>query len=125
MNNLRSSLIRLASEHPEFRGELLPLLKESAEKQAIKIPNEGQDNSWGAGYFPLPPKLHHLAQFSDIFRNVLDHKVWPYEGSHMLTVPASTKLSIMVDDMKSLIGLGLTRIQVNDPGEISFYFSEK
>lgn len=27
--NLRSSLIRLASEHPEFRGDLLPLLKEA------------------------------------------------------------------------------------------------
>lgn len=27
---LRSKLIRLANEHPEFRGDLLPILKEAA-----------------------------------------------------------------------------------------------
>ena len=32
--NLRSSLIRLASAHPEFRSQLLPLLKAGTDKQA-------------------------------------------------------------------------------------------
>ena len=29
---LRKSLVRLAQQHPEFRGDLLPLLKQAAEK---------------------------------------------------------------------------------------------
>ena len=35
MPNLRSHLIRLASEHPEFRKDLLPLLKQAGEPGAL------------------------------------------------------------------------------------------
>lgn len=31
-SQLRKSLIRLAHQHPEFRGDLLPLLRQAAEK---------------------------------------------------------------------------------------------
>ncbi len=100
--------------------------KQGSDKQALMVPNEGKDNTWGRGYVPLPKKLHHLPRFGDIFRRVLDHKVWPDDGMHMIVVPSTTKLSLFADDLTSLIRvLGLVRIQVNDPGQMSFYFMEK
>ena len=118
--SLRSSLIRLAKGLPKGADKtaLLDVL-------AIRLPHEGDDNSYGAGNYPLPAKLHHLGNFADVFRAPIDHKVFPgADGdTHMLTVPVSTKLSIMGADLMSLLRLmGLSRIQVNKPGTISFYF---
>lgn len=122
--SLRANLIRLAHSLPkgEERTALLNLV--ASDKQAILLPDEGSDNSWGAGYYPLPPKLHHLGQFADMFRKPLEHKVFPSAqgNTHMLTVPANTRFSIFGEDLKTLLRLGLQRIQANDPGKISFYF---
>jgi len=41
----------------------------------------------------------------------------------MLTVPSDTKLSVMAADMQELLRLGLTRVLVNEPGTLSFYFA--
>ena len=38
MDTLRKRLIRLASEHPEFRDQLLPILKEAARTTAETAP---------------------------------------------------------------------------------------
>jgi len=49
MSNLRSSLIRLAHQNPEFRAALLPLLKQGGSKQAaseISI-EELPESHWG------------------------------------------------------------------------------
>ena len=35
MSNLRSKVIRLASEHPEFRRDLLPILREASKTSVI------------------------------------------------------------------------------------------
>lgn len=43
---------------------------------------------------------------------------------HMLTTHARHGFSVMVDDLKSLIRLGLVRMQSNEPGTIAFYFEE-
>ncbi len=42
MSNLRNKLIRLAHEHPEFRKDILPLLKTASmiDPQAMKIAND-------------------------------------------------------------------------------------
>lgn len=85
-----------------------------------------KDNSYGAGYYPLPPKLSYLGVYADSLRpmNLVDHKVFPDEGIHMLTTRCGHRLSIMAQDMKTLLRLGLVRIQSNEPGTISFYFYE-
>jgi hypothetical protein len=82
------------------------------------------DNSFGRGYYPLPPQLAGLGRFVSSLRpnNLIDHKVWPDEGTHMLTARVDPKLSVMAADMKSLLKLGLVRVQCNDPGTLSFYF---
>lgn len=41
---------------------------------------------------------------------------------HLFTYPASTRLSIMGPDLKKLLMGGLTRIQCNEPNEVTFYF---
>jgi hypothetical protein len=61
--------------------------------------------------------------------NLLDHKVWlddPVEGGdiHMLTV-RDRDVGIFRRDIETLLRLGLTRIQSNDPGRVSFYFVDK
>jgi hypothetical protein len=83
-----------------------------------------EDNSYGRGYFPLPPKLAGLGRFSDALKptNLVDHKYFPDEDTHMLVTKVTPKLSVMAADMKSLLMLGLTRIQSNHPGTLSFYF---
>lgn len=41
---------------------------------------------------------------------------------HLFTYPASTRLSITGPDLKKLLMGGLTRIQCNEPNEVTFYF---
>ena len=84
----------------------------------------GQDNTFGRGYVPLPPELSGLGRFVENLRpnNLVDHKVFPDDGVHMLTAKVNTRLSIMVLDMKSLIKRGLVRVQCNEIGTLSFYF---
>lgn len=83
-----------------------------------------EDNSWGLGHYPIPKSLLSLGRFCDALRpaNIEDHKVFPNDGVHMLTVKAGPKLSIMAADMRQLLKLGLSRIQSNDMGKVSFYF---
>lgn len=85
-----------------------------------------QDNSYGAGYYPLPPKLAGLGRFAECLKpaNLVDHKVFPEEGIHMLTAKVNTRFSIMVEDMKVLIRLGFLRMQSNEAGTVAFYFYE-
>ncbi len=110
---LRQKLIRLAQQKPELRKHLSPLLKTA-----------GEDNSYGAGHFPLPDKLRSFKKFV-YFRGPLVHKVFPAYAQvpevHMLTV-SSSGVSVMLDDLKILFRMGLIRIQSNDPGYLSFYF---
>jgi hypothetical protein len=86
------------------------------------------DNTWGLGHIPVPAKLRHLSNFSDAFKpsRILDHKVWPQRGqtpeTHLITVRADSKLSIMERDLESLQRLGLARIQSNDDCTVGFYF---
>ncbi len=83
-----------------------------------------EDNSWGRGYYPLPPRLSNLGRFVENLRpaNLVDHKFYPDEGIHMLTARVNVRLSVMLLDMKSLIKLGFVRMQCNEPGTLSFYF---
>jgi len=85
------------------------------------------DNTFGAGNIPLPDKLKSLSRFADAFRTILDHKAFPAHGTepeiHMLTVKADTRFSIMGADMRTLLKLGLVRMQVNNPGTMDIYFS--
>lgn len=41
---------------------------------------------------------------------------------HLFTYPASTRLSITGSDLKILLKNGMTRIQCNEPNEVTFYF---
>ena len=63
---LRSNLIRLASEHPEFRKDLLPLIAKSAgreksakvtEQAVVKKIKGGEFGGWDAGL--AFPKIAH------------------------------------------------------------------
>lgn len=85
---------------------------------------QGADNSFGMGYYPLPPELSSLGRFVEALRPnaLVDHKVFVNEGVHMLVAKVSNRFSIMAADMKTLLRLGLTRIQSNDPGTVAFYF---
>lgn len=87
-------------------------------------PGSNTDNSYGRGYYPLPPQLAGLGRFADSLKpaNILDHKVFPDTNEHMLTTRVNAKLSIMGMDLKALLRLGLVRIQCNDPGTLAFYF---
>lgn len=84
---------------------------------------KGQDNSWGLGYYPLPQELKNLGRYSDALKpaNLLDFKYFEREGVFMLDTKLSN-LSVMALDLKSLLNLGLSRIQSNNPGVVSFYF---
>lgn len=82
------------------------------------------DNSWGRGYYPLPPHLAGLGRFADCLRptNLIDHKVYPDDRVDLLTVKADHGFSIMGLDLDELRKLGLVRIQCNEPGTIGLYF---
>jgi hypothetical protein len=90
---------------------------------ALLRQSSGEDNSWGRGYYPLPPGLAALGRFTDALKpsNLVEHKVFVDEGTHMLTAKLS-KVSVMAADLKTLLRLGLLRIQSNGPGMVSFYF---
>lgn len=83
-----------------------------------------EDNTWGRGNVPLPTKLSGLGRYVAALApgKILSHKAFPDDFVHMLTVKVSHSLSMMVEDNKTLIRLGLLRIQCNDPGTLSFYF---
>lgn len=87
-----------------------------------------EDNSYGAGYFPLPNKLLYVGNFVENLRpNArVEHKVFPARGrvpeEHMLTARVRG-LSVTRKDMETLLMLGLSRIQSNEPGTVSFYFT--
>lgn len=86
-----------------------------------------EDNSFGQGHYPLPASLSRLGRFVANLQptKLVNHRVWPQNGIHMLTAQVDTQLSIMAEDMKSLLSLGLVRIQCNEPGTLGFYFKQK
>jgi hypothetical protein len=86
-----------------------------------------KDNSWGLGYFPLPPKLSGLGRFVENLKPTLlvSHNVFPREGIHMLTAHVNARLSVMGEDLKNLLRHGLVRIQCNEPGTLAFYFQDE
>lgn len=85
------------------------------------------DNSFGRGHFSLPPKLAGLGRYVENLKpsKLVDHKFFPEDDIHMLVAEADMRLSVMRADMLSLLKHGLVRVQVNDPGTISFYFKGK
>jgi hypothetical protein len=46
------------------------------------------------------------------------------EDPHLFTFKASMKFAVNVADLKVLIRNGFSRIQVNDPGQITLYFTD-
>ena len=62
---LKSSLIRLASEHPEFRADLLPLLKAAAKEVSkediVRKIKDGELDNWDVGN-ELPSILRKMVQ---------------------------------------------------------------
>jgi hypothetical protein len=86
-----------------------------------------RDNSYGLGYYEPPAKIRNLGRFADNLdpKRVLKVKVFPREGIWMVTTRSDLRFSILERDLESLMRLGLVRIQVNDPGEISLYFKDK
>lgn len=87
---------------------------------------ERKDNTFGRGYVPPFSALSSMGRYSDAFkpRNWLDHSVFVDDGVHMVTVMADSKLSITAADLESMLYFNLEKIQVNEPGTVSFYFRE-
>jgi hypothetical protein len=85
-----------------------------------------KDNSFGLGYYPMPPALAGLGRFMDNLKpqRLVSHQVFPREGIHLLTVKVDHQFSIMLEDMKSLIKHGFTRMQCNEPGTMGLYFQD-
>jgi hypothetical protein len=83
-----------------------------------------EDNTFGMGHVPLPPSLSHLGRYVANLApaKLVSHKVFVKEKIHMLTCKVNTQLSCMALDLKTLLKLGLTRIQCNELGTLSFYF---
>ncbi len=46
------------------------------------------------------------------------------EDPHLFTFKAKMNFSVNVADLRTLIRNGFSRIQVNDPGEITLYFTD-
>jgi len=91
------------------------------------VKTSGTDNSFGMGNYPLPARLSGLGRFVENLRptKLVEQKVFPNEGIWMLTAKVDTHLSIMAEDMKSLLRLGLMRVQCNNVGTLSFYFQDE
>lgn len=120
---LRTKLTRLASICAPGVSRKVMAAEIYALADQLQKEAENKDNSWGSGYYPLPQELKNLGRFSDALKvsNLLDFKYFPNTGEFMLDTKLS-KLSVMALDLKSLLNLGLTRIQSNNPGVVSFYF---
>jgi len=112
-------LIHTAQEQQPSRTHLARELDALSQRVAA-----GEDNSFGNGYFEPPVKLRSLGRFSDSLRpsRVLSYKYFLDDKSWMITTKV-TRVSVMVQDLKTLIRLGLLRIQCNEPGTLSFYFA--
>ena len=79
-----------------------------------------KDNSFGAGYWPLPARLRRLLVYN-ISGSKRSHKVFPDDPTHMFTFDLQG-FNIMEKDLQTLMELGLVRIQSNEPNQISLYF---
>jgi hypothetical protein len=89
-------------------------------------PSTAEDNTYGRGYYPLPAKFARLGDFVGNLRplKLVAHRVFVDDKIHLLRAKVDVRLSIMALDMKSLLKLGLVRIQCNEPGTLDFYFQE-
>lgn len=83
----------------------------------------GKDNSYGAGFWPMPARFSQLPSLISCSNKILDtHRVFPDEPVHMFTVKSDTRFSIAEGDLKRLVEFGLNQIKANDPGHVSLYF---
>lgn len=84
------------------------------------------DNSYGRGNYDLPVTLRNLGRYVEALKpsKLIDHKVFLDDGVHMLVADAD-RVSIMAEDLKSLLRHGLVRIQSNESGTLGFYFKGK
>lgn len=82
-----------------------------------------KDNSYGAGYWPLPARLANIQTFITSSNKIVKtHTVFPDTNMHMFTTNADTRFSIVENDLMTLIRLGFVGIRVNEPGKIAIYF---
>lgn len=101
-----------------------------AEPDAVAALDDGTDNSFGGGYFPVPTCLRNLGQFSDALKpnRWLEHRAFAGAANGnwwMITVKVDAAVSLMRRDLESLLGAPyhLDRLQSNKPGTLSFYFT--
>jgi len=77
---LKKQLVRLAHEHPEFRGDLLPLLREAEDKEAYLVETFDDPfvRTWPKLLKEISPKLD-LVDFRTFMREqgdvLVDHPV--------------------------------------------------
>lgn len=82
------------------------------------------DNSWGNGFYALPPELSHLGRYVANLApaKLLKHEYLTTDGTFILTAKVNANLSAFSLDLKALLNQGLERIQCNEPQTLSFYF---
>lgn len=69
----------------------------------------------------LPQRLRGLPQILDIFHRIKRH--FMNGGEYLVVVPIDLKFSLGQHDLLTLLQrVGLQRMQVNDLGEMTFYF---
>ena len=79
------------------------------------------DNSWGAGYYPLPVRILSIIKRTTDWKPET-HRVFPDDGTHLLMGKHKNKFDIGVADLQSLIKYGkLERIRVED-NKLKLYF---
>jgi hypothetical protein len=104
------------------KASLHNVVKAHLSKKAILLPNEGQDNSGGDGYIPLPENLDRLVVINRYFRAPLDHRVLPAYGTHILEYKLTTNFDLTKTEIQKLLQLGLISIQCGNPNTLSFWF---
>lgn len=100
------------------------VVKAHLSKKAILLPNEGQDNSGGGGYIPLPENLDRLVAINRYFRAPADHRVLPAQGIHILEYKLNINFDLTKTDIQKLLQLGLISMQCENPNHLSFWFKE-
>jgi len=82
------------------------------------------DNSWGGGFYALPPELSHLGRYVANLApaKLVKHEFLRTDGTFILTTKANANLSVFALDLKTLLAHGLERIQCNEPHTLGFYF---
>ena len=89
MPNLRSHLIRLASEHPELRKDLLPLLKQAGEPGNLST-------------FAFRPTKEDQQLISSVRREAenLTTQFWRKEAQKITNIDQAWRLSLVADSRR-------------------------